>query len=148
MLAIRFQRRGRKNDPSFRIIVSEKARTPKAGNPLEVLGSYDPITKDTAINAERVKHWISKGAELSGTVNNLLISKGVIEGKKVNVLSKKKPIVKEEEPKKEEAAAAPKAETAAAPQAEEAPAEVAQPEGAPKAEESQPEAQAEGEKKE
>ena len=100
MLAIRFQRRGRKNDPSFRIIVSEKARSPKAGNPLELLGSYDPITKDAAIDGERVKHWIREGAELSGTVNNLLITKGIIEGKKVNVLSKKHPPAKEEEEKK------------------------------------------------
>jgi len=107
MLTIRFQRIGRKNDPAFRIIVSEKARSPKAGNPLEILGSYDPITKDAIIKEDRVKHWIAQGAELSGTVNNLLISKKVIEGKKVNVLSKKHPPVKEEEKKETPPVAAP-----------------------------------------
>lgn len=112
MLAIRFQRRGRKNDPSFRIIVSEKARSPKAGNPLEILGSYDPITKATVIDGERVKHWISKGAELSGTVNNLLITKGIIEGKKVNVLRKRN-IQKEEAKTEAQPAAAPSAAPAA-----------------------------------
>lgn len=112
MLAIRFQRIGRRNDPSFRIIVSEKTRSPKAGNPLEVLGSYDPITKHSIINEDRVQYWIKEGAELSGTVNNLLVSKGVIQGKKMNVLRKRNI------PKKDEAGTpvqAP-AETAPAPE--------------------------------
>ena len=99
MLAIRFQRRGRKNDPSFRIIVSEKTKSPKAGNPLEILGSYDPITKDAVIQADRVKHWISQGAELSGTVNNLLVPMGIIVGKKINVVRKRSMPKTEEEAK-------------------------------------------------
>ncbi len=110
MLTIRFQRTGRKNNPAFRIVVLEKQRSPKAGNPLQVLGSYNPKTKHTVIDETRVKHWMSKGAQLSGTVNNLLITKGVIEGKKVNVLGKKTPIKKEEpapEVKKEAVAEAP-----------------------------------------
>jgi small subunit ribosomal protein S16 len=111
MLTIRFQRTGRKNDPSFRIVVLEKTRSPKAGNPLEVLGSHNPKTKQTLIKEDQVKHWLSKGAQLSGTVNNLLITKGVIQGKKVNVLGKKTPIKKEEEAKAE----APKAAPAEAP---------------------------------
>ncbi len=112
MLMIRFQRTGRTNDPAFRIVVSEKARSPKAGNPLQVVGSHNPKTKHTVIDAEKVKHWIAQGAQLSGTVNNLLITKGIIEGKKVNVLQKKNI-------KKEEVAETPKAEAAA-------PAEVAE----------------------
>ncbi len=86
---IRFQRIGRTNDPAFRIVVSEHARHPKAGNPLQVVGSYNPKTKHTVIDAESVKQWLSKGAQASGTVNNLLITNGIIEGKKVNVLSRK-----------------------------------------------------------
>ena len=97
MLTIRFQRVGRKNDPAFRIVVLEKTRSPKAGNPLQILGSYNPKTKHTVIDAEKAKHWMSKGAQLSGTVNNLFITKGVIEGKKVNVLGKKS-VPKKEEP--------------------------------------------------
>lgn len=119
MLAIRFQRRGRKNDPSFRIIVSEKARSPKAGNPLEILGSYDPITKEAVIDGERVKHWVAQGAELSGTVNNLLITKGIIEGKKVNVLRKRNIPKKEEEAKAEMPVSAPAEAAPAVPPSEE-----------------------------
>ena len=117
MLTIRFQRTGRTNDPAFRIVVSEKARHPKAGNPLQVVGSYNPKTKHTVIDADSVKHWISKGAQLSGTVNNLFVTKGIIDGKKVNVLQKR--TIKKEEPAKAEAApAAETAAEAAAPEAE------------------------------
>ena len=122
MLIIRFQRTGRTNDPAFRIVVSEHARHPKAGNPLQVVGSYNPKTKHTVIDAESVKHWISKGAQLSGTVHNLFITKGIIEGKKVNVLQKKN-IKKEAQAE----AAAPVASKVEVPEAEakaeEAPAE-------------------------
>lgn len=121
MLAIRFQRTGRKNDPSFRIVVSEKARHPQAGNPLQVVGSYNPKTKHTVIDTEKVKHWIGKGAQASGTVNNLLVSQGVIEGKKVNVRNTK--VVE----KKEEAAEA-KPEVKAEAAAQEAVVEEAAPE--------------------
>jgi small subunit ribosomal protein S16 len=117
MLAIRFQRTGRKNDPSFRIIVSEKARSPKAGNPLEVVGSYNPKTKHTIIDDAAVKGWLAKGAKASGTVHNLLVTKGVITGKKVNVLQKRSIKKEGEETKAAEpvvaAAEAPKAEVPA-----------------------------------
>jgi len=116
MLKIRFQRTGRKNDPSFRIVVGEHTKHPKSGSHAETLGSYHPKTKETIINAEAAKSWIAKGAQLSGTINNLFISKGIIEGKKINVLPKKQPIVKEAEAPKE----APKAEAVEAP-TEEAP---------------------------
>ena len=42
-----------------------------------------------------MKNWISKGAQPTGSIHNLLITKGVIIGKKVNVLPKKTPIKKE-----------------------------------------------------
>jgi len=109
MLKIRFQRTGRKNDPSYRIVVTEHTAAPQAGKNVEQVGSYHPKTKHTIIDAEAVKKWLSHGAKASGTVHNLLISKGIIEGKKVNVLGKKTPIVKEEEAKEEPKAEAPDA---------------------------------------
>lgn len=95
MLKIRFQRTGRKNDPSFRLVVTEHTAAAQAGKNVAQVGSYHPKTKHTLIDAEAVKLWLSRGAKASGTVNNLLITKGIIEGKKVNVLGKKTPIVKE-----------------------------------------------------
>ena len=119
MLAIRFQRTGRKNDASFRIVVSEKTRHPLAGNPLAVVGSYNPKTKRTIVDAEKVKHWLSKGAQASGTVNNLLVKEGVVTGKKVNVRNTKVAPKKEGEEAKAEAPAP----ATAAPAAEEVQAE-------------------------
>ena len=104
---IRFQRTGRTNDPAFRIVVSDKTRHPKSGKALQVVGSYNPKTKDAIIDAEAAKGWIAKGAQLSGTVHNLFLSKGIIEGKKINVRQTK---VVKAEPVKE---AVPLAEKAA-----------------------------------
>ncbi|MFQ5540938.1 MAG: 30S ribosomal protein S16 [Candidatus Paceibacteria bacterium] len=102
MLKIRFQRTGRKNDPAYRIVVVEHTAGPRAGKNVAQVGSYNPKTKQTVIDAEAVKKWIGHGAKPSGTVHNLLVSKSVIEGKKVNVLSRKTPIEKEEEQAGEE----------------------------------------------
>ncbi len=118
MLMIRLQRVGRTNDPSFRVVVADSRRSAKSGRYVELIGSYNPRTDAVAIKADRAKHWLSKGAQASGTVHNLLISNRVIEGKKVNVLPKKTVPKKEEEVKMK--AAAPVTE-AAAPAAEAAP---------------------------
>lgn len=82
MLTIRLSRVGKKNKPMYRLVISEKARDPY-GIALEILGSYNPHTKELQAKNERIKYWISKGSQMSPTVNNLLIDKGVIEGKKV-----------------------------------------------------------------
>lgn len=102
MLKIRLQRVGRKNDPSFRIIVTDSHRAAKTGSVLEVVGNYDARHGEPKVDAERVKHWLSVGAQVSGTVHNLLVDQKIISGKKVNVLPKKTPIKKEEEAKPEE----------------------------------------------
>lgn len=103
MLTIRLSRIGKKNKPMYRLIVSEKARDPY-GRALEILGSYNPYTKELAVKAERIKHWLSFGAGMSVTVNNLLIEKGIIkEGKKLKAtkVNKKKKKAKEKKKKKE-----------------------------------------------
>ncbi len=92
MLTIRLQRHGRKNDPSFRVVVVESKKKPKTGNYLEMVGSYDPRVDRIDLKGERIKHWIDHGATVSDTVHNLLITKGVIQGKKINVLPRKTPI--------------------------------------------------------
>jgi len=118
MLKIRLQRVGRKNVPTFRVVLTDSHNSTKSGRFLEVLGSYDPRDdKSKIIDADRVKHWISKGAKLSGTLHNFLVHTKVIEGKKINVLPKKRPIKKAEEAKKEEAPAPATAEAALATEA-------------------------------
>lgn len=97
MLKIRLQRVGRKHEPSFRLVLTDSKNSTKSGKYLENLGSYDARRGEKSeFKTEKIKYWMSKGAQLSGTVHNLLITKKVFEGKKINVLSKKKPIVSEE----------------------------------------------------
>lgn len=121
MLAIRLQRVGKKNEPTFRIVLTDSKNSTKSGKFLEVLGSYDARDKnETRINEERVKHWISQGAKLSDTVHNLFVNKKVITGKKINVLPKKSSIKKEgEEKETEKTPEAKEVKTESAPVAEE-----------------------------
>ncbi|MBU1202640.1 30S ribosomal protein S16 [Patescibacteria group bacterium] len=81
MLAIRLQRVGRKKQPLYRVVVSEKSKD-TYGNHLEILGNYNPHKKEAVLKEDRIKHWLSVGAQASNTVNNLFIKEGVIEGKK------------------------------------------------------------------
>jgi small subunit ribosomal protein S16 len=95
MLKIRLQRTGRKNDPHFRLIVTESARKPKTTQFSEIIGTYNVKAGIFEAKKDRVDHWMSVGAQVTPTVHNLLISKGVLSGKKVNVLPKKTPQKKE-----------------------------------------------------
>lgn len=82
MLTIKLAKIGKKNKKIFRVIICEKTQDPY-GKALEILGSYNPYNKELIIKADRVKYWISKGSSMTPSVNNLLIEKKIIEGKKV-----------------------------------------------------------------
>ena len=132
MLVIRLFRVGKKNQPSFKIVVTDKRRPPRGGRFVEEVGFYNPLTKEKILRAERIKYWLSVGAKPSKTIYNLLIGEKIIEGKKVDVhkkvkekkekpapvekpeeekLAEKKP--KEEAPKKEKKEEKPKEVTEA-----------------------------------
>lgn len=122
MLKIRMQRTGRTGIPTYRIVVIEHTRSTKASAFVEQVGSYDTRGKKRALKAERIKYWISKGAQPSPTVHNMLVSEKIVSGKKINVLPKfVEPEKPAEEPKAEKAEAP--AEAPAEPAAAEAPAE-------------------------
>ena len=82
MLAIKLSKTGKTNKKMFRLVISEKGRDPY-GNVLEILGSYNPHSKELVTKDDRIKHWLSKGAQMTATINNLLVGKGIVEGKKV-----------------------------------------------------------------
>mgnify|MGYP001559023951 CR=1 FL=1 len=82
MLMIRFQRIGRKNDPAFRVVLTEKRSKPKSGE-IEILGSFHPKTKETRLKGERISYWLSQGAQASPRVWNLLVSQGTVSGAKI-----------------------------------------------------------------
>lgn len=92
MLTIRLTRKGKKNQPFFRIVVVDKKNSSKGGRAVEDLGYKNPLTKKISINKERVLYWIKNGAQPSATIHNLLVSEKIIESKKIHVskLGKKK----------------------------------------------------------
>ncbi len=93
------QRIGKKGQAHFRLVVTEHTTRPK-GEYLELLGSYDPHKNTMEVKTDRIKHWLSKGAKLSPTANNLLVGKKFIEGEKVQVWKAKKKIATEASPSK------------------------------------------------
>lgn len=96
MLAIKFSRKGKKNQPFFKIIVLEKSKDP-LGDFLEDVGYYNPLTKKCLLKKERIQYWISQGAQPTGSVHNLLVNKEIIKGKKVKVTRKKVSVDKKKE---------------------------------------------------
>lgn len=90
MLTIRLTRKGRKNQPFFRIVVIDKRRSAKGGRAVDILGYVDPLTKRKSLDKEKVLRWINNGAKPSATVHNLLIKEKIIEGKKIHVSRIKK----------------------------------------------------------
>jgi small subunit ribosomal protein S16 len=99
MLVIRFFRVGKRNQPSFKIVVTDKRNPPRGGKFVEEVGFWNPVTKEKVLRKERIKYWLSVGAQPSESVYNLLVSEKIIEGKKIPVHKKKK---EEKTEKKEE----------------------------------------------
>lgn len=140
--------------PTFRVVLAEHQTAANSGKFQEILGSYDARKEKRAeLDKERIAYWLSKGAQPSGTLHNLFIDEGLIEGKKVNVLPQKSPVIAEtpegeeataeEKPAEGEVAEAPAEETkeeapAEEPAKEEKPVEEAPKEEAPKEEEEKP----------
>ncbi|MCX6785668.1 MAG: 30S ribosomal protein S16 [Candidatus Komeilibacteria bacterium] len=116
MLSIRFTRVGKKGQPTYRLIVVDKHKDPW-GRYLELLGNYNPKTKTSAIKAERIKYWLSVGAQASSTVHNFLIKQGVTTGKNKRTVRISKVRQGKMDKKKAESAAA-KAEAEKTPAAE------------------------------
>jgi len=73
MLAIRLSRFGTKKKPFYRVMVMEKSGA-RDGRSLELLGTYNPVPNPAPIelDLERLRHWVSKGAQPSKTVSELI----------------------------------------------------------------------------
>jgi small subunit ribosomal protein S16 len=100
MVIMRLQRVGRKNDPSFRVVVTDKQNGPKSGKFIEVVGSYDARRGKPQLNSERISYWLSQGAQVSATLHNLLVDAKLRSGPKLNVLPPRKPVEEKAEEKK------------------------------------------------
>ena len=124
MLTIRLTRKGKKNQPFFRVVVIDKKRSSKGGRAVEDLGYVDPLKKRKNLKAERIKYWISKGAQPSASIHNYLVEAKIIDAKKIHVsrITKKRQTAID---------AAKAAATPVAKPAEAKPAEAAKPEEKP-----------------
>jgi small subunit ribosomal protein S16 len=89
MLAIKLQRRGKKHQPSYRLVVAER-RSKMAAPPTDDLGAYNPFTKQATFNKERVAYWLKAGAQPTVSVHNILVKEGLISSPTLAVKMKKK----------------------------------------------------------
>jgi len=90
MLTIRFFRIGKRNQPSFKIVVTDKRNSSTRGRFVEQVGTMNPRTKEKTLKADRIKYWLSVGAKPSPSIHNLFVSEKIIEGKKIDVHNKPK----------------------------------------------------------
>lgn len=72
MLAIRLQRLGRKALPVYRLAVQEAQRHPSSGRVVAYVGSYNPHTKETNVNVEKVAYYLGNGAQPTPRVVRIL----------------------------------------------------------------------------
>lgn len=77
MLKLRLKRIGRKRQPSYRLVVMD-TKTRRDGRPVEEVGYYNPLTKNSHFETEKITKWLSYGVKPTETVENLL--------KKANIL--------------------------------------------------------------
>ncbi|MEK7515071.1 MAG: 30S ribosomal protein S16 [Patescibacteria group bacterium] len=89
MLMIRLQRVGKKKQAYFRLVLTEHTKKPQ-GEYQELLGTYDPHAKKLATQQERIAYWLTKGAIVSATANNLLVNHKIIDREKVQSWKPKK----------------------------------------------------------
>lgn len=104
MVALRLTRVGKKNHSTFRLVASDKQKD-TLGMALEILGSYDPHHNPpkVVLNVDRVKYWLSVGAQPSDSVHNLLVDQGILTAPKRIIV--KVPAKTEETPAAEPASA-------------------------------------------
>ncbi len=80
MLRIRLRRTGKKKQAHYRVVIADQ-RAPRDGDFIEVVGHYNPRTSPSTVvlNEERVRHWLSVGAQPSETVHRVLHKAGLTE---------------------------------------------------------------------
>jgi len=78
MLKLRLKRNGRKRQPSYRLVIMENT-TRRDGRPVDEVGYYNPITKQSYFDVEKIAKWLSYGVKPSQTVSDLLRKAKIIE---------------------------------------------------------------------
>ena len=71
MLKLRLKRVGRKRSPAYRLVVMENTSR-RDGRPVEEVGYYNPISKESYFEIEKIQKWLSYGAKPTEVVSSLL----------------------------------------------------------------------------
>lgn len=71
MLKLRLKRTGRKRSPSYRLVIMENTFR-RDGRPIDEVGYYDPISKKSKFDTEKIKKWLNNGVKPTETVFYLL----------------------------------------------------------------------------
>jgi small subunit ribosomal protein S16 len=73
MLMIRLRRMGTNKRPVYRVVVSDRKKTPTAAV-MEEVGFYSPRSEpvEFRIDRARIEYWVARGAQLSPTIKSLL----------------------------------------------------------------------------
>lgn len=71
MLKLRLKRIGKKRSPSYRLVIMENTFR-RDGRSIDEVGYYNPITKQSKFDAEKIEVWLKKGVQPTETVLNLL----------------------------------------------------------------------------
>ena len=77
MLKLRLKRTGRKRSPSYRLVIMENTSR-RDGRPIEEVGYYNPITKQSYFDVDKIKKWLSYGVKPTETVFHLLKKADII----------------------------------------------------------------------
>lgn len=77
MLKLRLKRTGRKRSPSYRLVIMENTFR-RDGRPIEEVGYYNPITKQSQFDSEKIKKWLNYGVQPTETVFHLLKKADII----------------------------------------------------------------------
>ena len=119
MLAIRMQRNGRSHYPTYRIVVQEAQRHPLSGRVVAEVGNYNPATKETTLDKEKLETYLKNGAQPSTRVirilkaNKIALPKWVKEPLAKHTKAKHADKLRKNQPKEEAPAEEAPAEAAA-----------------------------------
>jgi len=76
-------------------VLTDSKNGTKSGRFKEILGSYDPRKTTDLLKKDRISYWLGQGVRSTGSVHNLLVTHGIVDAKKINVLPKKTAPAKE-----------------------------------------------------
>lgn len=77
MLKLRLKRLGKKRYPVYRLVIMENTAR-RNGRPIDEVGYYNPMTKDSKLDPEKIQKWLDYGVQPTKTVFDLLVKANLI----------------------------------------------------------------------